>query len=241
MSNNISIKENEKPKLSCSMETNCDLILHEKLNKYELTKFLNKHSTNLIVGRPGSGKSSFLYSLFKDSLKKVYHHIYYFCPKKSMDSVKNNIFEKLPEDQIYNELTYENLNDVLYKINDTDKKYNNVIILDDMGAYLKQNETKQLFKMILMNKRHLSLSLFVLQQTYFSIDKDLRRLFDNFFIYKVNKNELENIFEEVIEHHKEKAMQISKIVYDKPYQFLFIHPDSQRLFKSWDEILINDN
>ena len=45
----ITIKENEKPKLMC-METICDNGLHEKLNKYELTRFLNKHSTNLIVG-----------------------------------------------------------------------------------------------------------------------------------------------------------------------------------------------
>ena len=239
MSNNITIKTNDKPKLSC-METICDNGLHEKLNKYELTKFINKHTTNLVVGRPGSGKSSFLYSLFKDPLRKVYHHIYYFCPKKSMDSVKNNIFEKLPEDQIYNELTYENLSEVLDKINDTPKTENNVIVMDDMGAYLKNKETKQLFKMILMNKRHLSLSLFVLQQTYFSIEKDLRRIFDNFFIYRTSKNEMENIFEEVIEHHKDKAMEISKIVYDKPYQFLFIHPESQRMFKSWDEIIIAD-
>jgi len=236
---NITIKENEKPKLMC-METNCDNGLHEKLNKYELTRFLNRHSTNLILGRPGSGKSSFLYSLFKDPMRKVFHHIYYFCPRKSMDSVKNNIFDKLPEDQIYNELTYENLNEVLEKIQDTPKNENNAIIMDDMGAYLKQPETKQLFKMILMNKRHLSLSLFVLQQTYISIEKDLRKLFDNFFIYKVNKNELQNIFEEIVESHKDKALEISKIVYDKPYQFLFIHPDSQRLFKSFDELIFSE-
>jgi nucleoside-triphosphatase THEP1 len=235
----ITIKENEKPKLM-SMETICDNGLHEKLNKYELTRFLNKHSTNMILGRPGSGKSSFVYSLFRDPLRKVYNHIYYFCPKKSMDSVKNNIFEKLPDNQIYHELTYENLSEVLDKIQDTPKNENNCIIMDDQGAYLKDKETKQLFKMILMNKRHLSLSLFVLQQTYFSIDKDLRRLFDNFFVYKVNKNELYNIFEELIEHHKDKALEVSKIVYDKPYQFLFIHPDSQKLYKGFDELIFSD-
>jgi DNA replication protein DnaC len=235
----ITIKENEKPKI-WSMETNCDSGLHDKLNKYELTKFLNKHSTNLIVGRPGSGKSSFLYSMMRDPMRKVFHHIYYFCPKKSMESVKNNIFERLPEDQIYHELTYENLNEVLEKIQDTPKNENNAIIMDDQGAYLKQAETKQLFKMILMNKRHLSLSLFVLQQTYISIEKDLRKLFDNMFIYKVNKNELQTIFDEVVESRKDDALQVSKIVYDKPYQFLFIHPDSQRMFKNFDELIFSE-
>jgi hypothetical protein len=236
---NITIKENEKPLLE-KMETNCDKCLHTKLDKYELTKFLNKHSTNLIVGKPGQGKSSFLYSLIKNPLRKIYHHIYVFTPEKSMSSVKNNIWEKLPEDQIFFEFNYENLNEVLDKIHDTPKNENNVIIADDMASFLKQAETKQLMKMILQNKRHLSLSVFFLVQTYFSVEKDLRRIFDNFFIFKVSKNELNNIFDEQVEQHKDKVMDIAKIVYDKPYQFLFIHPESQRLFKSWDELIFSD-
>ena len=235
----ISIKENEKPKL-CTMETHCDHILHPKLDKYELSKFWNKHSSNLVIGRPGQGKSSFIFALFRGPLRKVYNHIYYFIPEKSMASVKDNIFEKLPRDQIYHEFNYENLNEVLERINDAPKNETNVIIADDMASFLKQAETKQLMKMILQNKRHLSLSVFFLVQTYFSVEKDLRRIFDNFIIYKTSKNELENIFDEQVEQHKGRAMEISKLVYDKPYEFLFIHPESQRLFKSWDEIIITE-
>ncbi len=32
---------------------------------------------------------------------------------------------------------------------------------------------------------------------------------------------------------------IRKLVYDKPYQYLFINVDSQRLFKGWDEIILD--
>jgi len=35
----------------------CDTPLHPKLNEYELTSYLNQHSTNLLLGRPRSGKS----------------------------------------------------------------------------------------------------------------------------------------------------------------------------------------
>ena len=60
----ITIKKNDAPKLPrCEML--CDKGLHDKLNKYDLTKFLNNHSTTLLIGRPGSGKTSLLYSLFK--------------------------------------------------------------------------------------------------------------------------------------------------------------------------------
>ena len=44
----IKIKYNKKPDLPiCAM--NCDAKLHDKLDKYDLTKFLNCHSCNLIV------------------------------------------------------------------------------------------------------------------------------------------------------------------------------------------------
>ena len=60
----ISIKKNKKPDMpQCEML--CDKKLHSKLDNYELTKFLNTHSTNLIVGKPGSGKTSMLYSFMK--------------------------------------------------------------------------------------------------------------------------------------------------------------------------------
>jgi len=33
---------------------------------------------------------------------------------------------------------------------------------------------------------------------------------------------------------------IAKMVYNKPYEYLFINTDSQRLFKGFDEIVIEE-
>ena len=52
---------------------------------------------------------------------------------------------------------------------------------------------------------------------------------------------MEGIVNEPIECHKDNADEIIKLVYDKPYNFLFINTDSQKLFKIFDEILISDN
>ena len=47
----ITIKRNKKPDLPvCQMV--CDKKIHPKLDKYEITKFLNCHSTNLLIGKP---------------------------------------------------------------------------------------------------------------------------------------------------------------------------------------------
>ena len=91
-----------------------------------------------------------------------------------------------------------------------------------------------------MNRRHLHISIFFLTQTYYSIEKDIRRLFSNIFIFRVSKNELYNVFDELVETKKDHVGEILKIVYDRPHKYLFVNVNSQRLFSSFDEILINE-
>ena len=220
----------------------CDKPLHKKLDKFELTKFLNQHTTNLLIGKPRSGKTSLLFSLFenKEILRKVYHKIYVFQPSPSRSSMKNDIFGKLPSDQLFNELNFENLDLVMDEIEAT-SDLNIAIIFDDVGASLKNFDTMNLMKKLIFNRRHLHTSVFFLVQTYYSIPKDIRKLFSNIFVFRVNKNELATIFDEIVEDKDmvDIAPQISKLIYDKPYNFMFINTDSQRIFKNFDELIIS--
>jgi DNA replication protein DnaC len=232
----LQIKLNKQPKLK-PVQMICDSGISKKLNEYELTKFLNCHQTTLLVGRPGSGKSSLIGSFFtsKDLFKHTYHNLYLFAPPNSLSSMKDNIFESIPNQ--YAELTYDNLLEVINQIKAEDPKYCNAIIFDDQGAYLKNKETKTLLKEIIFNRRHLRTSVFFLCQTYLSIDKEIRKLFSNLFIFRVSKKELEKIFEELVEESKDLILPISKLVFKEKYNFLFINTDSGRLFKNWDEII----
>jgi len=232
----ITIKENKMPKLPvCEMI--CDKKIHSKLDEYDLTKFLNCHSTNLIIGKPQSGKTNLLYQFFKSKylLKNCYDKIYLFQPAQSRASMKDKLFDKIPDDQKFEELSLENLE----YVDDTLDEGNNCLIFDDMTAYLKDNEIRKKLKELVMNRRHKHLSIFFLVQTYFSVEKDIRKLFSNIFIFRVSKKEMENIFDEVIETHKSYIPDITKLVFDKPYKYLFVNTDSQRLFSGFDEILIS--
>lgn len=235
----MEIKKNRAPNLP-AIKMNCDSGLHDKLNNFEISKFMNKHSTNLFVGRPGSGKTSLVTSFFKSKelFNKVFHNIYLFQPSHSRSSMKDDIFDSIQNK--YDELNLANLDSVMDEIKDEDPKYHNVIIFDDMGAYLKNKEIKKKLKELIFNRRHLRTSIFFLVQTYLSIERDIRKLFSNLFIFKVAKKELQTIFEEHFEHNEDLANPISKLVFDQPYNFLFINTDSGRLFKNWDEILIDE-
>ena len=242
----IQLITHDKPDLPiCAM--NCDGGLAKHLEKYELTKFLNYHQISLFIGRPKSGKTSLLYSFFKGRgeddkvLRGVYSRVYLFQPANSANSMKDNIFNLIPKEQRYTELTFANLSEVYHLVAaDALRGFKSCIILDDMTAYLKKKETFNLFRELLMNKRHLKLSMFFLVQTWHSVPKDMRRLWDNVFLFRVSKNEMEHIFEELVETHKDNIDVISKYVFDKPYQFLFINPDSRRMFKCFDEIIVRD-
>lgn len=239
----IHIKENTKPNLPhCVMK--CDTILSKKLDKYDLTSFMNCHSMNLLIGKPRSGKTSLLHSLFehRNMLRYCYHTIYLVQPVQSGASIENNIFDKLPEDQIYRELTFDNLFEIKMRIEeDAQDGHTSCIIFDDVTSDLKNKSTMKLFKELAFNRRHLRLSMFFLVQTYFSVPKEIRRLWSNMFIFKTSKNEMTNIFNEIIEHPIEYMKPIMKMVYDQPYQFLFVNTDSQRMFKCFDEIIIDDD
>lgn len=234
----ITIKKNSKPSLKM-IEMICDKPLNNELNKYDLTKFLNCHSTNLLIGKPGSGKTSLMVALLDKLLRSCYHNIFLFQPSHSRASMKKDIFKELPEDQKYNELSYDNLFEVLTYIKD-EPENNHCIIFDDMGAYLKNNDIRKLLQEIIFNRRHYHISIYFLCQSYLSCENTIRKLFSNIFIFRVNKKELLTIFDEVVESKKDYINEISEIVFDTPHQYLFINTDSQRLFKNFDEIIISE-
>jgi KaiC/GvpD/RAD55 family RecA-like ATPase len=219
----ISIKKNIKPTFE-NVEMLCDKPLSKSLSKYDLTNFLNCHSTNLLIGKPGSGKTTLMISLFNKLLRGCFHNIFLFQLSHSRASMKKDIFEELPDEQKFDELNYDNLLLVLDAIK-SEPEYNHCIIFDDMGAYLKDNAIRKLLKEIIFNRRHYHISIYFLCQSYLSFEKTIRKLLSNIFVFRVSKNELETIFNEVVESKKDYIYDLAKLVFDSPHKHLFINTD----------------
>jgi hypothetical protein len=247
---NIEIIEHNHPKLKIP-ECVCDNELNPVLNNYELLKiaFNKQSSATLIIGKPGQGKTTFVQSLFSNrkALRGKYSKIYLFCPPRSRDSMLDGALNQLDEERIYDELNYDNLNEVIEMCkednnNDCKTKLKFCLIFDDMGAYLKNKNTMKLFNELMMNRRHMRISVIFLVQTFYSVSREMRRLFTNFFIFKVNKRALMEIFDEILEEqNKDLINEVARLVYDRPHTFLYINSDNGRLFKNWDEILIKED
>ena len=73
--------------------------------------------------------------------------------------MKDHLFNQLPADQLYEDLSYDNLNNCIEKIKSAPFEENHCIIFDDMTAYLKNKQTLQMLKELIYNRRHLHCSI----------------------------------------------------------------------------------
>ena len=238
----ITIIKNAKPKFD-NIKFECDDIIHKKLEEWELTKeHLNKSNTTLLVGRPGSGKTYLLINFVNKLYKKCFHHIYVFMPLHSRNSLKNNIFDKIDQSQVYDELNQVNINDVYQKVKaNALKGERSLIIYDDVQKALKDFSVLTSLKNIIANQRHLKVVNLILMQNYFALDKSLRELINNIIMFKLNKSQTEKLFTECIEGGKEMFEEVRDLVFDKPYKWLFINCTSQKIYDGFDEIIFTSD
>lgn len=238
----IIIKHNKQPNLK--KPSFCvDGKLHDKLDEFEITKLMNRHNFSLFLGKAGSGKSTLLISMLQspELFKKVFHTIILFCPPNSRASIKNDFWDvNLPEEYIYDELNLDNLQEA-YDIaqENAHNGLKTLIVLDDVQKFLKGECEKTLLHMV-NNRRHASLSIWLACQTYNSIPRQVRQGLTDLFVFKINKTEMNNIFNEQIELFADKFQEILGMLYKKPHEFLYINSNTQRIFNCWDELLVNN-
>ena len=108
----------------------------------------------LIVGKPGSSKTTLLLNLICKRGKmynKKFDKVYLFSP--SLGTIDDCPFEELPEDQKFEELSYDLLEAVLDEIKDSGEKV--LFIMDDVVNDMKKEfHLEKLLCKVLMKRRH---------------------------------------------------------------------------------------
>ena len=66
----------------------------------------------------------------------------------------------------------------------------------------------------------------------------VRLTLTDLFIFKVSKQELKNIYEELTEIDKNKFSIITNNSYKKLGDFLYLNCLTQKLFNNWDEVIL---
>ncbi len=80
---------------------------------------MNKSFCCGLIGKAESGKISLMISFIqshKKYFKKVLNKIYIFMLNSSRNSIKQNIFNAIPEEQVFEDVSYEILSNVYERL-----------------------------------------------------------------------------------------------------------------------------
>lgn len=226
------------PKFTCD-----DNIVGKHLNWHPMLNLLNCFGFLCIIGRPRSGKTSLAISFLTQKDPKIYRktheHVLIVMPSNSIHSLTTNPFETLPDENFYDELSGEAITNIYEKLNKySQKDEKTILFIDDQTACLKNKNVMVLLKKIIYNRRHLKCNILITAQSYMNIPLDIRKNIENLIMFKPAKKEMEALFDENVEAHKDKFYPMLKFVYDEPHNFLFLNVPTQRLFKNKDEIIL---
>ena len=203
----------------------------------------------LIIGKPGSGKTTLILSLIckkGKAFNRKFDRVYLWSP--SLITMKDDPFELIPEDQKFEEANLENLSEVLDEIKDSGEKV--LFIFDDVIADLRgkgRGAVENLLQKIFFNRRHLagaggSLSIIATSQAYNKIDTKLRKTASQIICYRnFHKKETESLFDEVILIPKKEYTDTLRYIFNKKHDFLYIDTTQQpdkMLHKNFNQLSI---
>ncbi len=202
-----------------------------------------------IIGSPGSGKTSFLFSLLTTKSKtnriyyKVFKDIIYVCPKNSRDSVLNNpledletVFEQLDESVkdaiIDNKKKYED---------EYDENYQQLLIIDDCSSDLKKIQNINLLSELSKNRRHMNLSIILLVQYLRDIPRSIRSQNTLVVVFKpANNLDFETLRKEFINLPTEIFNNLMRFIFVNRHDNLIVDKTNETYYKNLQKIIINE-
>ena len=234
----VYIQELKKPNLPTT-KMNCDDCIDTKLTTYPMIQdAFSKTSFNVVLGGMGMGKTSLIVSLIRGVFKKCFHSIYVIMPPNSRASLENDIFSKLPEDQVYDDLTENVLNDIYEKAkNDSSEGYYTLLIIDDFQNMFKQTNIEKLLQKLILKMRHIRTTTFLLQQNVKSLPRNLRMLVSNYITFDLGKSQMMDLFEESIQLDKNKFQEVMDLGFKQKYDWLLINLRNKNIYSKFDRII----
>ena len=230
--------------LKISEQLNKQLRVHNTANNldkpliHDLPEPLPNYSgfSMLICGASGSGKTTLLYSIMskkkrkgvRQSYKGVFDRVYIISPTIGKDSIKNDPFKTLPDDQIHRSLTKDVLDELDEQLDaNREEGLNSIVILDDVGSQLRKSAAidKKLTSMI-QNRRHQYCSYITLLQRFRDAGTGIRNNLSHFISFRPkNMPEMMAISSELFPYDNKKNMQILNHIFETNNNYAFIFVD----------------
>eukprot|EP00951_Prasinocladus_malaysianus_P012523 scaffold93405_cov28-Prasinocladus_malaysianus.AAC.7 len=201
-----------------------------------------------LIGSAGSGKTSLMINMLTSDgmYKKSFDHVHMCCPKNSLGSLKDDIWEQHPSDKMHESLDYMTLEDIHRRCKDRASSKpspeTTLLIIDDMAVWLKKNEIQEKLRELIYNRRHLRLSIWILVQSYNAMPLSIRKTLSHFFMFKPrNKKEAETLWEELMFMPRKTGDELLSYVYRDQYDFMLGNCNTGEVHRNFNKIDMQDS
>lgn len=197
----------------------------------------------LLVGKPKSGKTTFLINLLARKNKfynQKFDKVFIFSPSIFSGNLSENPFDDLPDEQKH--LDLDELESIIETIYGTDDKI--CMIFDDVQSEFKGDKLNVLLDLV-NNRRHYTsagISIIMTSQVYNQINLKIRKGISHLIFWSSkNKKEIKAVHEEYLSFLDDKELnQILKFVWQKTHDFLFLSTyasQDKMLFRNFNQII----
>ncbi len=206
--------------------------------------FPNSTFAMFIVGKPKSGKTSFVIDILCNKKRPIYHRkfdwVYIVQPELSRHSIKKDPFRGLPESQKYEDFNLHTLNEIYEKcLESTKLGENTLLFLDDVASHLKSGgrALEQMFMKLLFLKRHLRLSIITAVQRFGSLQKSIRAAQDIVVLFApANRAERAIICEEFIDLPRKTTQNLMDQAFVEKHDLLFHELGTKDYYRNMNKI-----
>ena len=208
----------------------------------------NKAFAAALIGSAGSGKTSLMINMLTNEhmYKQCFDHIHLVCPKSSMNSLKDDIWEQHPSDKIHNSMDFSVLDTIDKRSKERSRMKpdpeTTLMVIDDMTIWLKNKTIEEKLREMIFNRRHNYLSIIILVQSYKAMPLDLRKTLSHFYMFKPrNKKEAEAIWEELMFVPRTVGDSLLQYAFREPYDFLLGDCNSGEMYRNFNRIIIPES
>ena len=224
----------------------------------------------LICGQPNSGKSSFLFDQLTRAkhgdvpsgmFYKKFHKVHVFSP--STHTIGRKLY--IPDEQIHKEFDPEAIEAVIQEqqedfeevrqANEDIKEYNKehpkdkmelqeiqqvLMVFDDMMVDIAKDKSRA-FNRMLMNRRHLGITIVCMTQVFNRIPARLRKGFSDVILFKTkNRKELEAIREELTGFNPKEYEELIDATLQNQHDFILLKTYSNDMFRNLNPLIVTE-
>ena len=217
------------------MITNLKLLPKLKSNKDEEC-FFNKSFVLVIIGKPGSGKTSIIQEILlnEELLKDKFDYIFIFSPSPL------EFIECEENCNWFKDFTLEKIFSIIEVINENDPDYKKVLfIFDDLVGKMHKEATNENLLKLFFNRRHLikngDLSYIIVSQRYIAMPTNIRACISNMIFFKLTERDYKVLKTDLIGYLD--FGKLSKVL-TNDYDFLCLSLENGLIFKNFSEKII---